>query len=871
MSSWLAALGPCASPKSKSKSEHKNDSPQSRTSFTLGSLKRRGSLTDIRTGNSRKSTNSRSFREKLQETFEGSLRRAKKTGSLESMSSQRNQTFSNPDATYTSKSRASPSLSHSSSVKTTGSQSPLQMEDSASQAVITHDKFWTNFYNTLPRNQKKNGRPNELTIQDLNQSTGQGADSDGVEAPNGQWSAYATSPRSKRKMKSLGRMNSAPSSHTSPSREMDNLSNLGPQQVEIFDNVTNASMLPRSASLQEDYLGREPRNSSRLDLRKVSPSPDRTVSPAGSPNSIQGTNRSRNRNGTYFEFRTLDRVQDGVYMYEPSSPSASSSSRMTVDTGSMSFSSKSPSICTLETEHHGRFQYPENSYSPSNKANISAQTFSFMEGPYMTPQEYQTHILELIQSLNQPQGRECASSKAHGISIEAETGGQERKSSPKMYKSQKFIVLGVQDQQQMDFTESDHYVKREQPIFTVKAHVFQIDPETKKNWLPSSKQAIPVSYYHDSARGTYRIISVEGSKAIINSTITPSMTFTKTSQKFGQWSDPRANTVYGLGFNTEADLAKFIEKFKDVKELTRQQQHQAHQNSVQQVNGSYDDSPSSSSQSTPQSPARNFLHTRSSSLTSMQGEQPRETVNLKERRNSFNNTAQNNDAAAPPTSQSDAQLRYENDKLKLALAQSSANAKKWEVELQTLKNNNARLTAALQESTANVEEWKKQLAAYKEESSKMKKKVAELEKKPGGSEQVTALQTEIQELRGKLESVQQDNQNKDEEIQRLEERFSEMAAKESTNTGLQNKIKVGGFFRGSSQNESEKLKALEEENRGLASKVQEMKQLLQNYKTGQEQENRDLLRMQDQLGSKITELYEIHEQIVSMLCKESSS
>ena len=40
---------------------------------------------------------------------------------------------------------------------------------------------------------------------------------------------------------------------------------------------------------------------------------------------------------------------------------------------------------------------------------------------------------------------------------------------------------------------------------------------------------------------------------------------------------------------------------------------------------------------------------------------------------------------------------------------SSANAKKWEVELATLKSNNARLTAALQESTANVEEWKRQL------------------------------------------------------------------------------------------------------------------------------------------------------------------
>lgn len=54
---------------------------------------------------------------------------------------------------------------------------------------------------------------------------------------------------------------------------------------------------------------------------------------------------------------------------------------------------------------------------------------------------------------------------------------------------------------------------------------------------------------------------------------------------------------------------------------------------------------------------------------------------------------------------------------------SSANAKKWEVELQTLKSNNARLTGALQESTANVEEWKRQLQALKEENTKMKSRV----------------------------------------------------------------------------------------------------------------------------------------------------
>ena len=57
---------------------------------------------------------------------------------------------------------------------------------------------------------------------------------------------------------------------------------------------------------------------------------------------------------------------------------------------------------------------------------------------------------------------------------------------------------------------------------------------------------------------------------------------------------------------------------------------------------------------------------------------------------------------------------------------SSANAKKWETELQTLKNNNARLTAALQESTSNVEEWKKQLNAYKEENTRLREKVCDL-------------------------------------------------------------------------------------------------------------------------------------------------
>uniref|UniRef100_A0A8C7BAJ1 Homer scaffold protein 2 n=1 Tax=Neovison vison TaxID=452646 RepID=A0A8C7BAJ1_NEOVI len=109
----------------------------------------------------------------------------------------------------------------------------------------------------------------------------------------------------------------------------------------------------------------------------------------------------------------------------------------------------------------------------------------------------------------------------------------------------------------------------EQPIFTTRAHVFQIDPSTKKNWVPASKQAVTVSYFYDVTRNSYRIISVDGAKVIINSTITPNMTFTKTSQKFGQWADSRANTVFGLGFSSEQQLTKFAEKFQEVKEAAR--------------------------------------------------------------------------------------------------------------------------------------------------------------------------------------------------------------------------------------------------------------------------------------------------------------
>ncbi|XP_029036313.1 homer protein homolog 1 isoform X1 [Osmia bicornis bicornis] len=351
----------------------------------------------------------------------------------------------------------------------------------------------------------------------------------------------------------------------------------------------------------------------------------------------------------------------------------------------------------------------------------------------------------------------------------------------------------------------------EQPIFTCKAHVFHIDPKTKRSWVPASTAAVSVSFFYDSTRNLYRIISVEGTKAVINSTITPNMTFTKTSQKFGQWSDVRANTVYGLGFSSEAELGKFIEKFHEVKEATRIASAKLQSNSSSvtpatsanvspitsrsgmpsseqdlidppnssminsNVSASNNPNPNTNMISTQNSVSlvsssplpgscqnkvddelKNTVHSRSQSVSQQSTESPQHQG--KATQLSSGQSAQS----------AEMQLKYENDRLKLALAQSSANAKKWEVELTTLKTNNARLTSALQESTANVDEWKRQLQLYKEENARIKAKYADLEAgkiAEGNSEalrlRAEALEDELRTRNEEIKALTMATKNKD--------------------------------------------------------------------------------------------------------------
>lgn len=324
----------------------------------------------------------------------------------------------------------------------------------------------------------------------------------------------------------------------------------------------------------------------------------------------------------------------------------------------------------------------------------------------------------------------------------------------------------------------------EQPIFTCQAHVFHIDPKTKRTWITASMKAVAVSFFYDSSRNLYRIISVEGSKAVINSTITPNMTFTQTSQKFGQWSDVRANTVYGLGFASEAELTKFVEKFQEVKEATKNAMAKS------SANGSAAATPTTSANTSPVTSRSGIMQNDNAAMMEHTVEPPNlsntNTQNANPDSPSHKIIQSGNigtNDIKPPSSQlvgdlghsgtggagvgGEQQLKYENERLKMALAQSCANAKKWEIELSTLKNNNIRLTSALQESTANVDEWKRQLHTYKEENVRLKREMDSNRQGAtlsSGNELAEDLRREIGLLKGRIESLEKELMNQEIEL-----------------------------------------------------------------------------------------------------------
>ncbi|XP_030621603.1 homer protein homolog 2 [Chanos chanos] len=343
----------------------------------------------------------------------------------------------------------------------------------------------------------------------------------------------------------------------------------------------------------------------------------------------------------------------------------------------------------------------------------------------------------------------------------------------------------------------------EQPIFTTRAHVFQIDPTTKKNWVPASKQAVTVSYFYDSTRNSYRIISVDGSKVIINSTITPNMTFTKTSQKFGQWADSRANTVFGLGFASEQLLTKFAEKFQEVKEAAKMAREKSQEKMETSSNHSQE-----SGRETPSS-------TQASSM---------------------NGTDDEKISHGGPEN---AVLKSENDRLKTAVEQSNTNAKKWETELQTLRESNARLVDSLQESNANVEMWKKQVATYEEEGNQLRNKIAELETQCNEVNQEKERNAQLTVKVQKLEAELQDKEQELENLRKQAETIPQLMAE--------------------CENLTAKLQTAEAANKDLAAKIEVLQGDVEDSQQKQGHMKMELKKFMDILDGKIDELHEVRQ------------
>ncbi|XP_042365795.1 homer protein homolog 1-like [Plectropomus leopardus] len=351
----------------------------------------------------------------------------------------------------------------------------------------------------------------------------------------------------------------------------------------------------------------------------------------------------------------------------------------------------------------------------------------------------------------------------------------------------------------------------EQPIFSTRAHVFQIDPNTKKNWVPTSKHAVTVSYFFDSTRNVYRIISLDGSKAIINSTITPNMTFTKTSQKFGQWADSRANTVYGLGFSSESNLVKFAEKFTEFKEAARLAKEKSQEKMELTSTPSQESAPGDL-----QSP-----------LTS-------ESINGTDDERVTPDTPQNPEPRAEPSQNA----------LPFSHSSSSIN-KHWEAELAALKGNNAKLTAALLESTANVKQWKQQLAAYQEEAERLHKRVTELECVSG---QTTVIKSQKTELNQTIEELEAALKAKEEELERLK------AEVESANE-----------FQSQKDSLTQKLQDTESKNQTLEAQLSDLEQRLESNQQEREAFRKSLRSLLELLDGKIFELTELRDTLGKLI------
>ncbi|CAK8690421.1 unnamed protein product [Clavelina lepadiformis] len=330
------------------------------------------------------------------------------------------------------------------------------------------------------------------------------------------------------------------------------------------------------------------------------------------------------------------------------------------------------------------------------------------------------------------------------------------------------------------------------PIFTSKAHVFIIDQVSKRSWIPASKSAVLVNFFFDSSRNSFRVISVEESKAIINSTLLPEMSFIKTSAKFGQWVDIQAGTVYGLGFASESSLNRFSEQFENIRERAKLLLEQ----------GIVSRTSEASKSGCAHHSQRAVLNHDADDILSSNSDESQST------------------AHGLPDLKS---LKLDNDKLKIALSQSSTTTRKLELEIHSLKMTNKQVINTLQESLSNANQLHGELMACTEDNEKLKIKIADLE-----SENSKGIDTRQKntDLRKTIEQLRNENAEKCKECITLQQRIGVLNVIEKQHTECAARIK-----KSNEENYllKEKISALENDLKDLIEERNKVKMEIKQY------------------------------------------
>ncbi|XP_051896144.1 homer protein homolog 2 isoform X3 [Pristis pectinata] len=244
------------------------------------------------------------------------------------------------------------------------------------------------------------------------------------------------------------------------------------------------------------------------------------------------------------------------------------------------------------------------------------------------------------------------------------------------------------------------------------------------------------------------------------------MTFTKTSQKFGQWADSRANTVFGLGFPSEQQLSKFAEKFQEVKEAAKLARERSQEKAESCSTHSHE-----SSQEAPTSPQAS----------------------------SVNGTEDEKGRRSPPI---ESLLKSNNHRINPV--------KKWEQELRTLGESNARLTAALQESAGTAEHWRNRLQVCKEEGDRLRERIVELEAQ---SLDISKEREQNSRLSQTVRLLEAEISEKEQELERLREEVRVIPGLLEQCEGLQQQLQSAENSNAELESRSKTLKCNVEESR----------------------------------------------------------